>query len=73
MRLELEEQLRQLELKEEKKLAEQRFRRIMKWRWAKLRKTTKPYELSFQHEEEELTEASSSPGSTQLLHKVEAH
>lgn len=65
MRLELEEQLRQLELKEKQKLEEERFRQIMKWRWVKLHKTTKPYELSLQREDEEedLTEAS---GSTEL-------
>nr|XP_056704979.1 transmembrane protein 232 [Euleptes europaea] len=68
IRLELEEKLRQLELKEKQKLEEERFRRIMKWRWAKLRKTTKPYELSFQceAEEEDLTEASDSIESTSV-------
>ncbi|XP_054842912.1 transmembrane protein 232 [Eublepharis macularius] len=71
MRLELEEQLQQLELKEIQKLEEERFRRITKWRWAKLHKTTKPYELSLQCEEEEkdLTEES---GSTELTNVLEA-
>ncbi|XP_077203873.1 transmembrane protein 232 isoform X2 [Paroedura picta] len=58
MRLALDEQLQQLELKEKQKLEEERFRRIMKWRWAKLRKTTKPYELSLHCEDDNLKEAS---------------
>ncbi|KAH0628123.1 hypothetical protein JD844_008888 [Phrynosoma platyrhinos] len=61
LRLKLEEKLLELELKEKQKLEEERFKQIMKWRFEKLHKTTKPYELPLKHEdEEELTEASSS-------------
>ncbi|XP_042306996.1 LOW QUALITY PROTEIN: transmembrane protein 232 [Sceloporus undulatus] len=61
LRLKLEEKLLELELKEKQKLEEERFKQIMKWRFEKLHKTTKPYELPFKHEDdEELAEASSS-------------
>lgn len=48
----------EIERKEKEKAEEERFRQIMKWRLEKLHKTTKPYELPFQHEEEDSTEDS---------------
>ncbi|XP_053148094.1 transmembrane protein 232 isoform X3 [Hemicordylus capensis] len=59
LRLKLDEQILELELKEKQRQEEEHFRQIMKWRFEKLHKTTKPYELPFKREEEELTEASS--------------
>lgn len=48
----------ELELREKQKLEEEHFKQIMKWRLENLHRTTKPYELPFQHEkEEELSQA----------------
>ncbi|XP_063151429.1 transmembrane protein 232 [Candoia aspera] len=60
IRLKLEEKLQEPELQEKRKLKEENFRQIMIWRFEKLHKTTKPYELPFRHGDKELTEASSS-------------
>ncbi|KAJ6669716.1 hypothetical protein lerEdw1_000265, partial [Lerista edwardsae] len=50
LRIKLEEQLMEIERREKERAEEERFRQIMKWRLEKLHKTTKPYELPFQHE-----------------------
>ncbi|KAJ7335712.1 hypothetical protein JRQ81_013653 [Phrynocephalus forsythii] len=60
LRLKLEEKLLELELREKQKLEEEHFKQIMEWRFEKLHRTTKPYELPFPHEEEgELSQACS--------------
>ena len=59
LRLKLEEKLLELELQEKQKLEEEHFKQIMSWRLEKLHKTTKPYELPFQHEEEQSKVSSS--------------
>ncbi|XP_013914930.1 PREDICTED: transmembrane protein 232 [Thamnophis sirtalis] len=60
IRLQLEEKLQELERQAKQKLEDEHFRQIMIWRFEKLHKTTKPYELPFKHEDTKATEASSS-------------
>ncbi|XP_066468656.1 transmembrane protein 232 [Tiliqua scincoides] len=60
LRIKLEEQLLEIDRRENQREEEERFRQIMKWRLEKLHKTTKPYELPFQQDDEDSTEESDS-------------